>query len=94
MSQALIDGAGNFGYFDELFGAQRRRILKSMIDSFNEDRLRADTDPSAPSMMINVEEPIEYSQPLQTSKSQLAGINEPRDALLTIWYGLLTTQIN
>ena len=36
----------------------------------NEDRLRADPDPSALSMMINVDEPIEYSQIMQISKSQ------------------------
>ncbi|NDD34328.1 MAG: cytochrome P450, partial [Rhodobacteraceae bacterium] len=91
-SQALIDGAGNFGYFDEPFAraAQANIEINNCIRS-NEDRLRADPDPSALSMMINVDEPIEYSQIIANIKIAIGGgINEPRDALLTILYGLLT----
>ena len=41
--------------------------------------------------MINVDEPIEYSQIIANIKIAIGGgINEPRDALLTILYGLLT----
>ena len=91
-SQALIDGAGNFGYFDEPFAraAQANIEINNCIRS-NEDRLRVDPDPSALSMMINVDEPIEYSQIIANIKIAIGGgINEPRDALLTILYGLLT----
>lgn len=91
-SQALIDGAGNFGYFDESFAraAQANIEINDCIRS-NEDRLRANPDPSALSMMINVDEPIEYSQIIANIKIAIGGgINEPRDALLTILYGLLT----
>ena len=41
--------------------------------------------------MINVDDPIEYSQIIANIKTAIGGgINEPRDALLTILYGLLT----
>ena len=93
-SQALIDGAGNFGYFDEPFAraAQANIEINDCIRA-NEDRLRANPDPSALSMMINVGEPIEYSQIIANIKIAIGGgINEPRDALLTILYGLLTNQ--
>src|SRR6056300_1957202 len=91
-SQALIDGAGNFGYFDEPFAraAQANIEINNCIRS-NEDRLRADPDPSALSMMINVDEPIEYSQIHANIKIAIGGgIDEPRDALLTILSGLLS----
>lgn len=94
-SQALIDGAGNFGYFEEPFAraAQANIEINNCIRS-NEDRLRADPDPSALSVMINVDEPIEYSQIIANIKIAIGGgINEPRDALLTILYGLLTNPL-
>mgnify|MGYP001281959155 FL=1 len=38
--------------------------------------------------MINVDDPIEYSQIIANIKIAIGGgINEPRDALLTILYG-------
>ena len=91
-SQALIDGAGNFGYFDEPFArASQANVEINDCIRCNEDRLRTDPDPSALSMMINVDEPIEYSQIIANIKIAIGGgINEPRDALLTILYGLLT----
>ena len=91
-SQALIDGAGNSGYFDEPFtrAMQANVEINACIRS-NENRLRAAPDPSALSVMINVDNPIEYSQIIANIKIAIGGgINEPRDALLTILYGLLT----
>lgn len=91
-SQALIDGAGNFGYFDEPFARaeQANQEVNACIRA-NEERLRADPDPSALSVMINADDPIEYSQIVANIKIAIGGgINEPRDALLTILYGLLT----
>ena len=91
-SQALIDGAGNFGYFDEPFArAKQANIEINACIQSNEARLRATPDPSALSVMINVDYPIEYSQIIANIKIVIGGgINEPRDALLTILYGLLT----
>ena len=90
--QALIDWAGNFGYFAELFArAGQANIEINACIRYNENRLRAVPDPSAISIMINVGDPIEYSQIIANIKIAIGGgINEPSDALLTILYGLLT----
>ncbi|MBQ0805379.1 MAG: cytochrome P450 [Sulfitobacter sp.] len=91
-SQALIDGAGNFGWADEPF----ERVAAANIEMNAEiarmvDRLRADPDQSALSVMVNADDPIEMSQIISNIKIAIGGgINEPRDALLTILYGLLT----
>src|SRR5262249_32274745 len=46
---------------------------------------------SALSVMVNAENPIPESQMIANVKIAIGGgINEPRDALLTILYGLLT----
>ncbi|CUH80503.1 cytochrome P450 [Tropicibacter naphthalenivorans] len=91
-SQALIDGAGNFGWFDEPFVrvAKANVAMNANIEA-NADRLRAEPDQSALSVMIHAENPIPWSQIVANIKIAIGGgINEPRDAALTILYGLLT----
>jgi cytochrome P450 len=54
-------------------------------------RVKTAPDQSALSAMVNAEDPIEKSQIYSNIKIAIGGgINEPRDALLTILYGLLT----
>jgi cytochrome P450 len=91
-SQALIDGAGNFGWEDEPFD----RVAKANVEineciAANAERLKADPDQSALSVMVNAKDPIDWSQIVANMKIAIGGgINEPRDALLTILYGLLS----
>jgi cytochrome P450 family 104 len=90
-SQILIDGAGNFGWSDALF-AQCDAANDEMDALFDAAaaRLRADPDQSALSVMVNAPEPIPTSQIYSNIKIAIGGgINEPRDAALTILYGLL-----
>lgn len=91
-SQALIDGAGNFGWMDEPFARSDR--ANAQMDVAMETaaaRLRSAPDQSALSMMVNAGEPIEWSQIRSNVKIAIGGgLNEPRDALLTVIYGLLT----
>jgi hypothetical protein len=57
----------------------------------NAERVKADPDSSAISFMVNAKAPIPESQMISNVKIAIGGgINEPRDALLTILYGLLT----
>ncbi len=91
-SQILIDGAGNFGWADELF-AQCDAANDEMDALFDKaaERHRKDPDQSALSVMVNAEDPIPMSQIYANVKIAIGGgINEPRDALLTIIYGLLS----
>ncbi len=91
-SQSLIDGAGNFGWHSEPF----RRVDMAHVAMNAEiermmPKLRAEPDESALSMMINAEDPLRISQILGNIKIAIGGgINEPRDALLTVLYGLLS----
>ena len=91
-SQTLIDGAGNFGWREEPFAATK--IVNAEMNALFERKaevLRADPDVSALSVMVNAEDPIEWSQIVANIKIAIGGgINEPRDALSTIVYGLLT----
>jgi cytochrome P450 len=93
-SQALIDGAGNFGYADEPFA--RVDACHAAMNAMVESRvplLKAEPDQSALSVMINAEDPIPFSQVLANLKIAIGGgINEPRDSLLTVLYGLLTNR--
>lgn len=91
-SQALIDGAGNFGYAEEPF-----RIVDEAHEAMNAtiakevERHKVEQGPSALSAMINADDPIPYSQILANLKIAIGGgINEPRDAFLTVLYGVLT----
>lgn len=91
-SQALIDGAGNFGWLPEIF--ERSDRANAEIDA-HIDRMipqhQAEANESALAVMVNAEAPIEASQIRSNIKIAIGGgINEPRDALLTILYGLLT----
>lgn len=91
-SQILIDGAGNFGWADELF-AQCDAANDEMDALFDKaaERHRQDPNQSALSVMVNAEDPIPLSQIYANVKIAIGGgINEPRDALLTIIYGLLS----
>src|SRR5256884_6561864 len=91
-SQTLIDGAGNFGWtpgpFEttDLANAEMDKCIRA-----NAERVRAELDSSALSVMVNAKNPIPESQIIANVKIAIGGgINEPRDALLTILYGLFT----
>ena len=91
-SQALIDGAGNFGWRDEPFAVSDRANdeMDAMFDQLV-PKHRADPNNSAMSVMVNADDPIAMSQVYTNIKIAIGGgINEPRDALMTIVYGLLT----
>lgn len=91
-SQILIDGAGNFGWDPALFeecdraNAEMDACMDAMIPIH-----KADPNPSALCAMVTDEDPIEMSQIRANIKIAIGGgLNEPRDALLTILFGLLT----
>lgn len=93
-SQALIEGAGNFGWCDELF-ARADIANEQMNNLLNTIKQRHLSEPnnSAYSVMINAEDPIPEAQIYANIKIAIGGgINEPRDALNTIVYGLLTNK--
>jgi cytochrome P450 family 104 len=91
-SQRLIDGAGNFGWMPGPFDASD--IANAEMDKCiraNIERVRAVPDSTALSFMVHAKNPIPESQIIANVKITIGGgINEPRDALLTIIYGLLT----
>lgn len=91
-SQALIEGAGNFGWRDAPFArvdkanVQMDALLDSLIDKH-----RGEPNNSVFSVMLNADDPIPMSQIYSNIKIAIGGgINEPRDALNTTLYGLLT----
>lgn len=91
-SQALIDGAGNFGNVPEIY-ARSDAANAEMNALFDRcvAQVQAEPDQSALSAMINSDDPIERGQIYSNVKIAIGGgINEPRDALLTILYGLFT----
>lgn len=91
-SQALIEGAGNFGWQDKLFERSDRanEEIHALLDSTRERHLQEPNN-SAYSLMINAKDPIPDKQIYANIKIAIGGgINEPRDALNTIIYGLLT----
>lgn len=91
-SQALIDGAGNYGWRPEPFEVtdQAHDQMNACIRA-NAERLRREPDSSALSFMVNAKAPIVESQIIANIKIAIGGgINEPRDALLTMLFGLLT----
>ena len=91
-SQALIDGAGNFGWRPELFEiTDRAHHQMNACIRANAERLMREPDSSALSFMVNAKAPIAQSQIISNIKIAIGGgINEPRDALLTMLFGLLT----
>ncbi len=91
-SQALIDGAGNFGWSDEPFERADRanEDMHALFDNL-QARHRADPGNSAFAVMLNAVDPIPEQQIYANIKIAIGGgINEPRDALNTILFGLLT----
>jgi cytochrome P450 len=91
-SQQLIDGAGNFGWRPEPFAvsdkanAEMNAHFDSLIDYH-----KANPNASAFAIMLNAADPIPTSQIYANLKIAIGGgINEPRDALATLIYGLLT----
>jgi cytochrome P450 family 104 len=91
-SQQLIDGAGNFGWKAEPFAASDKANdeMDALFMQLHEQRM-SHPDGSAYSSMLNAEDPIPLSQIHANIKIAIGGgINEPRDALATIIYGLLT----
>ena len=91
-SQALIDGAGNFGWKDEPFQRADRanEEMHRLFDSLR-DRHRAKPNNSALSVMLNADDPIDKTQIYANMKIAIGGgINEPRDALNTVLFGLLS----
>ena len=93
-SQALIEGAGNFGWRDEPFARADRanEAVHALLDSL-QARHRAAPDGSAFSRMLNAEHPIEQSQIYANIKIAIGGgINEPRDAMNTTIVGLLSNR--
>src|SRR4051812_5011904 len=93
-SQTLIDGAGNFGWTPGPFEAtdSANAEMDKCIRA-NAARVAAEPDSSALSFMVNAKDPIPESQIIANVKIAIGGgINEPRDALLTILYGLLTNK--
>jgi hypothetical protein len=91
-SQTLIDGAGNFGWMPHPFEASDIANLEmDRCIRANIERVRAEPDSSALSFMVHAKNTIPESQVIANVKIAIGGgINEPRDALLTILYGLLT----
>ncbi|NIZ11375.1 cytochrome P450 [Pseudooceanicola sp. HF7] len=91
-SQQLIDGAGNFGWDPDLFAiTDRANQEMNVLIADCAERLRAEPDDSALSLMVNAADPIPWSQVEANIKIAIGGgINEPRDAMATIIYGLLT----
>ena len=91
-SQNLIDGAGNFGWAPEPFAVtDKANAQMNACIAANATRLRAAPDSSALSVMVNAAAPIPESQIVANIKIAIGGgINEPRDALLTEVFGLLT----
>lgn len=90
-SQALIDGAGNFGEKPQLFEVSdaANADINALLDAAQQRHL-AEPNSSAFSVMLNADTPIEQSQIYANIKIAIGGgINEPRDALLTTLCGLL-----
>jgi cytochrome P450 family 104 len=91
-SQQLIDGAGNFGWRPEPFAVTDRANdeMDAHFDSLVAYH-KANPNVSAFSLMVNAADPIPRSQIYANIKIAIGGgINEPRDAMATIVYGLLT----
>ena len=90
-SQALIDGAGNFGWADAPFAVSDQ--ANTEIDALLARKsalLKSNPDDSALSVMVNASDPIPESQIASNIKIAIGGgLNEPRDALLTALAGVL-----
>ncbi|MGC1502751.1 MAG: cytochrome P450 [Sulfitobacter sp.] len=93
-SQTLIDGAGNFGWDLAPFVASdmANAEMDAHFDAIIPHHM-AEPNPSALCAMVTADDPIEMSQIRSNIKIAIGGgLNEPRDALLTILFGLLTNR--
>lgn len=91
-SQTLIHGAGNFGWVDAPFTATdiANNEINSSIQKTIDMHGTHDT-PHAISAMLDLDEPMDIDVIRSNIKIVIGGgINEPRDAMLTAIYGLLT----
>ncbi len=91
-SQALIDGAGNFGGLPEIF--EKADEANREMDACIERSVQTPDDSfeySALGIQTSAAEPIEYEHIVSNIKIAIGGgINEPRDSIMTTLYGLLT----
>ncbi|MCP1908390.1 cytochrome P450 [Bradyrhizobium sp. USDA 4501] len=90
-SQALIDGAGNYAADAEIErkAMQASAEVDAAIDAVLDDH-RRQPNPSVLSSMINADPPM----PIEAIRANIkviigGGLNEPRDAILTLVLGLL-----
>ncbi|WP_316394611.1 cytochrome P450 [Bradyrhizobium sp. 33ap4] len=90
-SQALIDGAGNYAADAEIErkAMQASAEVDAAIDAVLDDH-RRQPNPSVLSSMINADPPM----PIEGIRANIkviigGGLNEPRDAILTLVLGLL-----
>jgi len=91
-SQVLIDGAGNFGNIPELF-VKTDVANKEMNDciAHSIQAKEQNFEYSALGIQTSAAEPIEYEHIVSNIKIAIGGgINEPRDSIMTVLYGLLT----
>jgi cytochrome P450 len=91
-SQTLIDGAGNFGWRDEPFERSDAANVEinACIGQVIEEN-RAEHKPNAISAMLHADDPLDVETIQSNIKIVIGGgINEPRDALSTCLFGLLT----
>ena len=91
-SQTLINGAGNFSGEPELF--EKADIANQEMNACIQaavEKSRGEEDFSALAIQAHAAEPIEMEHIVSNIKIAIGGgINEPRDAILTALYGLLT----
>ncbi|MHC2463856.1 cytochrome P450 [Bradyrhizobium embrapense] len=90
-SQALIDGAGNYAADAEIErkAMQASADVDAAIDAVLDDH-RSHPNPSILSSMVNADPPM----PIESIRANIkviigGGLNEPRDAILTLVLGLL-----
>ena len=91
-SQAIIDASGNYHGDPELF--LKSDLVNAEIDAKVDrmiPRLKQAPDFSALSVMVNAEQPLALDRILGNLKIAIGGgLNEPRDAILTLIHGLLS----
>lgn len=91
-SQDLIDASGNFQWEPEPFERtdKSNAEMNALFESVEQQHI-SEPNQSVYSVMLNAENPIPKSQMYTNIKIAIGGgINEPRDALSTIIFGLLT----
>ena len=92
-SQVLIEGAGNFGWRPEPFErSDRANEEMNICLAQAAERVRHEPDRSALSVQVNADYPVEREHIVSNIKIAIGGgLNEPRDSMLTVPYGLLTS---